>query len=174
MKGLIVYSSKYGATRQYAQWIAEELEITVLTSDAATAEDLVKYDFLVVGSSVYMGKLLITEWLKKNISRLQNKKLFLFVVCGTPSSEKEKQQRILDENVPALLRQMSHTFFLPGRLIKKELSWTDRLLVKIGAKMEKDPIRKKAMLEDIDAVKSENLDELIKAIQSFFSKQVVA
>lgn len=167
MKGVIIYDSKYGATRQYAEWMDEELELPVLTPDRVTAQGLLMFDFVIIGSSVYMGKLLIGEWLKQNISILQNKVLFLFIVCATPSSEKEKQEHIIEENVPALLLNGSNVFFLPGRLIKKELSWRDRLLVKIGASFEKDPVKKKAMLEDIDAVRKENLVEMIKVIRSF-------
>lgn len=166
MKGIIVYKGKYGATRQYAQWVSEELKLPAFTPDNLDMEQMLKSDFVVIGSSVYMGKMLVSDWLKKNIKTLQNKIIFLFVVCGTPSSEKEKQQHIVADNVPALLLNTSNTFFLPGRLIRKELSWSDRLLVKIGASFEKDPVTKKAMLEDVDGVKKENLVEMFTAIRS--------
>ena len=174
MKGIIVYKGKYGATRQYAEWVGQELNLPVVVPDNLEGDELIKSDFVVIGSSVYMGKILISDWLKKNIKSLQNKILFLFVVCGTPPSEKDKQQHIVEDNVPALLLSGSNTFFLPGRLIRKELTWSDRLLVKIGASLEKDPVRKKAMLHDIDAVKKENLVEMLTAIRSLtFEKDAV-
>ena len=174
MKGLIVYKGKYGATRQYAQWVSEEFKLREFTPDNLDMEQLFKCDFVVIGSSVYMGKMLVNTWLTKNVKTLQNKIIFLFVVCGTPPSEKEKQQHIVAENVPPLLLNASHTFFLPGRLIKKELSWSDRLLVKIGASFEKDPVKRKAMLEDMDAVKKANLLEMFTAIRALtFGKDVV-
>jgi menaquinone-dependent protoporphyrinogen IX oxidase len=166
MKGIIIYKGKYGATRQYAEWVGEELKLPVSVLDELKVEELLRSDFVVIGSSVYMGKMLVSDWLKKNVKNLQNKIIFLFVVCGTPPSEKEKQQHIVEDNVPALLLNGSNTFFLPGRLIRKQLSWSDRLLVKIGASFEKDPVKKKAMLEDIDAVKKENLVEMFTAIRS--------
>jgi menaquinone-dependent protoporphyrinogen IX oxidase len=166
MKGIIVYKGKYGATRQYAEWVGEELKLPVLVLDNLKIEELLNSDFVVIGSSVYFGKMLLSDWLKKNAKNLQNKIIFLFVVCGTPSSEKEKQQHILEDNLPVSLLNSSRIFFLPGRLIRKELSWSDRLLVKIGASFEKDPVRKKAMLEDIDGVKKENLAEIFTTIRS--------
>ena len=174
MKGIIVYKGKYGATRQYAEWVGQEFKLPVLSLHNLQVEGFLKADFVVIGSSVYMDKMLVSDWLKKNVKNLQNKIIFLFVVCGTPHSEREKQQKILEDNVPASLLNSSKTFFLPGRLIRKELSWSDRLLVKIGARFEKDPVKKKAMLEDIDAVKKENLAEIFTAIQSLtLGKDVV-
>lgn len=166
MKGMIVYKGKYGATRQYAEWLGEEFKLPVLILDNLKVEGLLESDFVVIGSSVYMGKMLVSDWLKKNVKNLQNKIIFLFVVCGTLHSEREKQQHIIEDNVPASLLNSSRIFFLPGRLIRKELSWSDRLLVKIGASFEKDPVRKKAMLEDIDGVKKENLAEIFTTIRS--------
>jgi flavodoxin len=33
MNGLVVYNSKYGSTKQYAQWIAEALGFDVISVD---------------------------------------------------------------------------------------------------------------------------------------------
>ena len=166
MKGLIVYMGKYGATQQYANWIGKELTFPVVNAENLTPSALNEYDFVLVGSSVYFGKLLLRSWLTQNHQLLQKRKLLLFVVCATPSSEKEKQQKILRENLPASLLKSATTFFLPGRLEIKKLSWMDRLILKAAAKMEKDPAKANAMLHDIDGVKKENLDPLLETART--------
>ena len=169
MKGIIIYKGKYGATRQYADWAGEALRLSVVEPAKAGKEKLAECDFVIIGSSVYMGKLLIGDWLKQHINILQIKKIFLLVVCATPASEKEKQQKIVKDNIPDLLLDQCDIFFLPGRLVIKKLSMMDRIFFKLGSMMEKDPVKKKAMQQDIDAVKKEHIHGLLNAVAAFSS-----
>jgi menaquinone-dependent protoporphyrinogen IX oxidase len=165
MKGIIIYKGKYNATRQYAQWLAEELNLPRDISDNINSGQLKNYDFLVLGSSVYVGKLLMKRWLKNNVAALQGKKIFLFVVCGTQPEMKEKLQSYLHTSVPGEIRNSCETYFLPGRMVMKELSGWDRFIMKMGALPAKGPEAKKEMRMEYDKVKKENLDELIAAIR---------
>ncbi|MDP4129871.1 MAG: flavodoxin domain-containing protein [Bacteroidota bacterium] len=169
MKGIIVHKGKYGATRQYAEWLGAELKLPVQPADDLTKEKLLLFDYIITGSSVYVGKLLIKKWLKQNSVLLGGKKLFLFIVCGTPESEPAKQQDIIKRNVPASLLDSQNIFFLPGRLVKQKLSWKDALILRLGGWVEKDPVKKKAMLSDIDGVKIENLSNIIESVRKFTS-----
>ena len=65
MKGIIVYKGRYGATEQYAKWLEEELKVPAFSAENIW-EEFAKYNFLIIGSSVYIGKLEIRKWLKKN------------------------------------------------------------------------------------------------------------
>jgi menaquinone-dependent protoporphyrinogen IX oxidase len=80
MKGLVIYKGRYGATKQYAMWIGQELELAVASADRFPQGYLNDYDFVIIGSSVYIGKLEIAKWLKKNFNTLASKKLFFFQV----------------------------------------------------------------------------------------------
>ncbi len=64
MKGLVIYSSKYGSTQQYADYISLALSIPIENAGNIHASGLASYDYLVIGSPVYIGKLLIKKWLK--------------------------------------------------------------------------------------------------------------
>src|SRR6187402_1256551 len=92
MKGLVIYKGKYGATKQYATWIAQELQLPVASADRFPIDQLLKYDYFILGSSVYIGKLEIKDWLKKNFTALMNKKIFLFQVAGSPVEQIEKRE----------------------------------------------------------------------------------
>lgn len=167
MKGAIIYKGKYGATRQYAEWLGEELHLPVLDLEIVSARMLAKYDYIIAGASVYAGKLQNKSWLNRNSKTLVGKKLFLFIVCATPSSEKEKLNGIIKANIPNALVNLADIFFLGGRLIISKLSWIDRLVLKMGASLEKDPARKKAMLRDFDSVKKENMKVLVHAVSAY-------
>ena len=53
MKGIILYQSKYGATRRYAEWIAEETGFDCVETGKAKIEDVMKYDTIVLGGGIY-------------------------------------------------------------------------------------------------------------------------
>lgn len=171
MKALIIYQSKYGATAQYAEWLSEALALPVQTAKESNAYTLGDAEYLVIGTSVYVGKLLLKKWLHDNQYILKNKTLFLFIVSGGSASDKKQQQAIISANIPGLLINQCEIFFLPGRLIKKNLSWPDRFMLKMGAMLEKDPVKKSAMHNDIDAVSKTHLTEMVEAVKLYASTQ---
>ena len=169
MKGLIVYKGKYGATQQYAQWLGEELNLPVAASDKIDGNDLLNYNFLVIGSSVYIGKLQISKWLKTNLASLKGKKIFFFQVAATPPDQKEKLETYIRSSVPEEIRNQSEFYFYPGKMIFNDLSWTDRFMLEMGARLTKDPAEKKGMLTDFNNVKKENIAVLASEVKNFCS-----
>ena len=164
-----MYKGKYGATRQYAEWLGAELKLPVQPPEDLTKEKLSSFDYIIMGSSVYVGKLLMKKWLTKNSVLFGDKKVFLFIVCATPDSEPAKQQDIIKRNVPAPLLGSQNIFFLPGRLVRQKLSRKDALILRLGSWVEKDPVKKKAMLSDIDGVKIEDLSKIIESVKRLIS-----
>jgi menaquinone-dependent protoporphyrinogen IX oxidase len=164
MNGIIIYQGKYGATEQYAQWLAGALHMPFLKADEVTPTILACYDLVILGSSVYVGKLTIGKWLKRNPDLLAGKKLFLFIVCGTSAEDKEEQQKLLDNNLEPGFRKTTGVFFLPGRCIVSKLSWIDRLVLKMGAMLQKDPRKKAVMSHGFDHMDQKSLQGLIAAV----------
>jgi menaquinone-dependent protoporphyrinogen IX oxidase len=171
MKGIIIWKGKYGATDQYAHTLGSILHLPVVMSENVQGKNLDGFDFIILGSSVYIGKILLQQWLKTNVAAIQHKKIFFFIVCGTPSSEKDKLATIARVNIPEEIRNRCEVYFLRGRMIRKNLSWTDRFLLKMGSMFTKDPAEKKNMLEEFDAVKSENIVPLVNAINLYQSQK---
>jgi menaquinone-dependent protoporphyrinogen IX oxidase len=167
MRGLVIYKGKYGATRQYARWIGQELQLPVASADRFPADELPTYDYFILGSSVYIGQLEIKNWLKKNFTVLKNKKIFFFQVAASPTDQIEKRESYNKASLPADMLQKINFHYLPGRMIMRNLSRWDRFMLKMGAKLTKDPVDKKNMLTDFDHVKKENTFSIIKAVKVF-------
>ena len=167
MKGLVIYKGKYGATKQYAMWIGQELQLPVASADRFHTNELMKYDYFILGSSVYIGKLEIKDWLKKNFYILQNKKIFFFQVAGSPVEQIEKRQSYNKASLPPSILKNIQFYYLPGRMIMRNLSGWDRFMLKMGAKLAKDPVEKKAMLTDFDHVKKEKVIPIMEGVRTF-------
>lgn len=164
MKGVVIYKSKYGATAQYAKWISADLKLPYFETSELGDGDLKDYDYIILGTSVYVGKMLIKKWLKNNLKEIGTKKIFLYVVCGTPPDQQDKLNSYVTSSVPEEIRNKCDIFFLPGKLKIKELSLLDLFILKMGAMLAKSSTVKKAMLTDYNGIKQENLAELIEAI----------
>ncbi|MCR8559642.1 flavodoxin domain-containing protein [Mucilaginibacter sp. BJC16-A38] len=173
MKGIIIYQGKYGATEQYAQWLGSSLHLSSLKVKDATADALAGYDLVIVGSSVYVGKLVIRKWLRQNLGLLASKKLILFIVCGTTAEDKIQQQQLVHNNLDPLIRKSTKVFFLPGRCIVAKLSLIDRLVLKMGAMLEKDPRKKAVMNNGFDGIDQKCLDNLIEVAEPFLNPELV-
>lgn len=166
-KGAIIYRSKYGSTHQYAEWLGDRLRLPVYDPATITPQQLAGYDYFLIGSPIYIGKMLIRQWLEKHRDVLTGKKIFLFIVCGTPASQKEKIQQIAEANIPRWLIRREDVFFLPGRVIMRKLSWLDKIILKMGARAEKDPTRRRAMLGDVDRTSPDHLKAIIQETEKF-------
>lgn len=166
MRGIIIYKGKYGATWQYAQWIGEELGIPLFEAGSENGIRMREADYIILGTSVYIGKLQISKWIEKNIGILKNKKIYLFLVAGTPPHEIDKLSGYIRAGVPEELRLKVETFYLPGRLYIAGLSWKDRFMLKMGARLTKDPNEKKSMLTDYDHVRKDHLTPLFNGIKT--------
>ena len=164
MKGLIICKGKYGAAEQYANWLSEELQLPVAKPEDISPDILDKYEYLIIGSSVYVGKMLIKDWLRRFEDILEGKKLFFFVVCGTPPEKKDQLEEIARNSIPASLKNSENVFYLRGRMIKSKLSFADRFVLKMGAMLQKDKKAKEEMLTDFDAVDRANLNPLIRKV----------
>ena len=170
MKGLVIYKGKYGATKQYAAWIGQELGIPVASANRFPIDQLCNYDYFVVGSSVYIGRLEIKKWLKRNFKELINKKIFLFQVAALPAGDRIKRESYNAAGVPVAILNKAMSFFLPGRMLMRNLSWLDRFLLKMGARFVKDPAERRIMLTDFDDVKKEHILPLLTAVNAFNKK----
>jgi menaquinone-dependent protoporphyrinogen IX oxidase len=166
MKGLIVFKGRYGATAQYADWLGNILKLPVYDSDEVSNSRLNEFDYVIAGTSVYVGKMLLSKWINTHEKFLKGKRMFLFVVCATPSSEVTELGNLLKKNISSELLKSIKVFFLHGRMKKSSLSLVDRLILHMGAMLQKNKSEKERMLTDFDDVRQENLHEILNAVKT--------
>lgn len=163
MRGIIIYKGKYGATRQYAIWLGNILDIPAIAAGNESKEQLNAADYVIMGTSVYIGKLQLRKWMEEHRDLLVSKKLFLFLVAGTPVSEREKLQEYITINVGAEIRTRCSYFFLPGKLAFRELSLPDKILLRMGAWLAKRR-GETIVMTDYNNVTRDQLSEIVAAV----------
>lgn len=120
-------------------------------------------DFLVIGTPVYLGEMLIKKWLRQNEKRLRSKRLFLFVVC-THFSDSEKQQTMIKDNIPDSIRGACELHFFPGRLCIESLTPEDARSLDIGT--PSNPHRsQKNMGASYFPVNKESIAQLMESVR---------
>ena len=72
---VVIYKSKHGSTKQYAEWIGEELDCPVIAEKDFSKKDFDKYDNIIFGGCVQAGGIMGFDLIKKNMRRLEEKKL---------------------------------------------------------------------------------------------------
>ena len=57
MSGIILYQSKYGATKRYAEWLSKETGFDRIETKTAKIEELKNYDTIILGGGIYASAL---------------------------------------------------------------------------------------------------------------------
>jgi flavodoxin len=92
-KTAIIYYSKYGTTRQYAEWIAEKTGAQLFDARKFKKKDLAAYDTIVYGGGIYAGGIKGIDLITKNWYKgLDEKNVIVFAVGITVGSEACRQQ----------------------------------------------------------------------------------
>jgi flavodoxin len=92
-KTAIIYYSKYGTTRQYAEWIAEKTGAQLFDARKFKKKDLASYDTIVYGGGIYAGGIKGIDLITKNWYKgLDEKNVIVFAVGITVGSEACRQQ----------------------------------------------------------------------------------
>lgn len=139
MKGIIIYKSKYGATKRYAEWLAEETGFEYGEVSKVSVSELAQYDTIVFGGGIYASGVPVTGFLKKNMDALANKKIIVF--CDGASPYEEKAFLAIKENVMKDALKDIPFFYCRGAWDMDAMSFVDRNLCKMLQKAvaKKDP-----------------------------------
>lgn len=128
-KGIILYQSKYGATKKYADWLKDATHFECLETKKAGLKQLTEYDIIVLGGGIYASGIAGISFLKKNIQYLSEKKIIIFCVGASPYEEKAFQE-ICAHNLTGSLKNIP-CFYCRGTWDEEAMSFKDRTLCRL-------------------------------------------
>ncbi|WP_277408385.1 flavodoxin domain-containing protein [Lacrimispora xylanisolvens] len=131
MSTLIVYATKYGFTKTCAEILAKKLEENVDIYDLnSNLPDLKKYDKVIIGGSIYAGKIRkpVMRFCTDNLNTLKEKKLGLFI-CGM--AKEEDAQKQLESSFPQdLLAVCAAKGFFGGECNYEKMNFLEKFIMK--------------------------------------------
>jgi len=137
-KTVLIYGTRYGATKDTAYWIARGIDdqsLDVIDIEALDLDDAAqKYDHFIIGSGIWIDgahpKLI--RFLGDNKERIEQNILASFIVCGTTGEDEAGKKRIegyFDRFLKPLDIKPKIQEHFGGRMIIDKLSDKDRKLL---------------------------------------------
>lgn len=81
---IVVYFSKTGFSRRYAQWLAEDLDCRAVPEKERKALDWAQYDTVILTGGLYAGQMAGLKWLERQLPRMQGKRIAAVAVGCAP------------------------------------------------------------------------------------------
>lgn len=136
MKSVVVYKSKYGSTKAYAEWIAEELGCEAREYKSVKAADLIQYDAIVYGGGLYAEMIAGINLITKNFDLLSGKKIAVFCTGITPIDCRDYYDKMVaPKNFKPHMLEKIKIFNYPGKMILSELTPVHRTALKALKKL---------------------------------------
>ena len=147
MKVVVLYKSKYGSTRQYAEWLGESLQAPVFSIDGFSPSELAKYDLVIIGGWIRVGKITCAEFVIQNWEALKDKQVAVYSVSATKPGEPEVLE-FYKSSFPDHMREKIRFFPLWGRF--QSANTADKFLMLVP----KTALRIKLLLAPTEGVRS--------------------
>lgn len=170
MKAIVIYKSKYGSTKAYAQKIAQCLGCEAVDAKSVKAKELADYDTIIYGGGLYAEIIGGVSLITKNYDMLSGKKLAVFTTGLTPTDCREYyDDMVASKNFKPHMLEKIRIFNFPGKMIMGELTAVHRAAIKTLKKImsaKENPTEMETMLiklcdADGDFTDFKAIDELI-------------
>ncbi len=137
-KTVVIYESKYGFTKRYAEWIAEALSCPVFEQKKFCTKDFAQYETIIYGGGLYAGGVSGIRLITENWSLLSDKQVVLFT-CGLAnpgdsynvSNIRQSLSKILSDDMMKRIR----LFHLQGGIDYRRLSFIHKTMMSMLRKM---------------------------------------
>jgi menaquinone-dependent protoporphyrinogen IX oxidase len=137
-KTLVMYFSKYGTTKKYAEWIASELNGDVYDIKNIKHNILGNYDTIILGTALYAGQLKGLEIIINNYENIKNKKIVIFT-CGLADYSKSENINAIRKRIAFILSEKImeniKIYYLRGDIDYKKLNLMHKIMMWMLKKM---------------------------------------
>lgn len=164
-KILVIYKSKTGFTKKYAEWIAQERACDLVPYEKRKSIDLNAYETIVFGGGFHAGIISGLKWFKENLEALSGKNVIVFATGASPAATQETQMA-LRQNFTEQEWQRVKAFYLQSGLCYEKMGRADKLMMAVFRKMlektEGDSEMKKMIRQSYDVSRKEQLLPLLE------------
>lgn len=171
MKTLVIYKSKTGFTKKYAEWIAEELKADVFDTSKVNVGTLKNYDTVIYGGGLHAGGINGIKFIIQSMDILKNRKVIVFATGASVSNE-EIVSAVFKKNFTDEQQKYIKFFYLRGGFNYSKLNPLDKIamsLFKWLLSRKKNLTSGEKMMLDmycnpVDYAIKDNIKEIIKYV----------
>jgi menaquinone-dependent protoporphyrinogen IX oxidase len=176
LKTIVIYKSKSGFVRRYAEWIAEELSADLVENTKVNSAIFTGYDAVIYGGGLYESGINGVKLITDNLDKLGGKRVAVFASGASPA-RKEALDHIIGHNFTAEQLKQLKFFYLRGGFDYSKLTAIDKMLMTLlKLKMSWKKKQNKKLLPDeigmlsayekpVDFVKRDHIKELVAYIR---------
>ncbi len=174
----VVYSSKSGHTKQYVDWLKEEVgDIDVIPAATFSPSQTMAYKLIIFACGVYGDKLSIMDFVKKNITAMAPQKTMIMAVSWYTNDSEDAKKKLIEENYPEQFKNIVPIFVLNSGINRKSLSAMDKMKLTAAQVMidkkdgrSSDDINALAIIKGYsDQTSKDNLSSIKQAIDVFLN-----
>lgn len=155
---IVIYRSKTGFTKKYAEMIAEELACPAAEWKSATPKNISQYDTLIFGSRAHAGRFDGYRQAKELFLKSGSNNFILFATGAMPNTSKETIQEFWRQNLSAEdLKAFSH-FYMQSGLCYEKMGISDRIMMRAAKAMMKKKKEKTPQDREFEQAISKSYD----------------
>lgn len=173
-KTAVIYKSKYGSTKKYAGWIAEQLNADIFESSNAKLNKLLEYDTIIYGGGLYASGIYgVKSCITQNYEQLKKKNLIVFTVGLNTTEDLSVFEPIKKHNFTDKMIENIKFFHLRGGIDYKKLSLPHKgmmaMMKKMIAKKEEkdseDELFLKTYGDSVDFLERDTIKPLVSYVK---------
>ena len=153
MNAIVIYKTKYGSTKAYAEWIAAELSCDIAEAKSVSVDDLEKYDTIIYGGGLYAEVINGVTLITRNLDKLADKKIAIYTTGITPIDCRDYYDKyVVEKNFKKGVPENVKLFNFMGRMVLDELTPVHRAALKTLKKImssKKDPSEMEKLLVEL-------------------------
>jgi len=160
MKNLIIYSTKYGTSKEVSEKLKDKIkgETDIIDLKSNKIANLNVYENIIIGGSIYAGMIQkeMTKFINKNLDNLLSKRLFLFICAGSLGNEERDKEQLKGVFLEDLYNHATFKSNLGFRIDFNKMNPLERLVIK----------KLKGVKENITSISENNIDAMAQKINN--------
>lgn len=133
MEGIILFKSKYGSVKKYAQWLGEFTGFLIKELSQVSTKEVAQYQWIILCGGIYASGISGIKFISKNMKELKEKNLVIFAV-GASHYDEDYFEKIKKHNLKEEMENIP-MFYGRGAWDEETMTFKDRTLCKMLQKM---------------------------------------
>ena len=165
-KTIVLYRSKTGFSKRYAEWIAEDLECKSRPIKGMKLDDLKDYKLVIYGAGIYAGMISGVGKIKRWMEKSPQKTWIVFATGATPHEE-GYEDMVLKTNFRKGESKPAHFFYFLSGLNYEKMGIFNRILMKLfsGVAAKKNGRTQSVNQTSVDLANREYITELLSYVR---------